>query len=189
MGYRWATTVAGQQVRTTGANRTPFLSGATGTRKKATKEDVLAVKRIMDSQDVPQEGRYCCLPAEMYNDLLEDEDLLNSQLMGTANLPSGAVNRLYGFTVYIRSFVTRYDNAGTPAPKAPNAAAAAADNAGGLFWHESHAAHSKGGVKIFENNADAVYFGDVISAQLRGGGAKAYNSQIGIVALIEAAGV
>lgn len=185
MAYRWAVSLAAQQVRTTGGLRNAFITGATGTRKKMTKDDILNVKRIMDGQDVPQEGRYCCLPAEMYNDLLEDTDVLNSQLMGTPNLPAGAVNRLYGFTIYIRSLVCRYDNAGTPVVKSPSAATATTDNAAGLFWHENHTSHSKGSVKIFEANNDPVYYGDIISAELRGGGAKNYNTQIGVVALIE----
>lgn len=185
MAFRWAPTLTAQILRTSGGNRAVFITGATGTRKKAVKADILAVKRIMDTQDIPQEDRFCCIPAEMYNDLLEDADLLNSQLMGTANLPSGAVNKLYGFTIYIRSLVGRYDNAGTPAPKSPGVATAATDNAAAIFWHMNTTSHSKGATNVFENNNDPIYFGDVISAEMRGGGAKSYTTQIGVVALVE----
>jgi hypothetical protein len=47
MAYNWSPVTGSQIVRTTGADRSPFVPGGTGLRKKITIADILAGKRIL----------------------------------------------------------------------------------------------------------------------------------------------
>ena len=181
----WSPTTAGQQVRTTGANRDAFVTGGTGLRKKITVADLLKAKRILDNQNVASEGRCLLIPAEMYNDLLEISDVLTSDKMGTANLVSGAVGRILGFQVFIRSQAGRYTNAATPAAVVPTTAGAATHNAAALLWGTQFVRRAKGDVTVFAKENDPQFYGSVFSAEIRAGGRKAYADGRGVVAIIE----
>lgn len=185
----WAPVTASRIVRTTGANRVAMAPGATGNRKKITLADILSVKRILDADDVPSEDRFMLIPAEMYNDLLEISDVLTSDKMGTANLPSGAVGRIYGFSIYMRSTALIFTNAATPAVRPLGYTPAITDNAAALFWHKNYVRRALGDVTIFSNENDATYYGSVFSAEVRAGGRRARADEKGVVVLVEAAGV
>lgn len=188
MAYHWAADAAGQIVRTTGDDRVAFIAGATGNRKKITYVDFLGAKRVLDNQDVPAEGRVCLLPAEMYNDLFELDEVINLQKQGTANLPSGVVARILGFDIMMRSNVVSYTNAGTPVKRTPDAAALTTANAAALFYHEKFVRRAKGNVKVYVNEDQAPYYGSLFSTMAKAGGRKRYTNGRGVVALVEAAG-
>jgi hypothetical protein len=186
LAYVWAAEAATQIVRTSGGSRSAFVSGATGTRKKVVLADILAAKRILDAQDVPQEGRVMVIPSEMYNDLLELEEITNAEKYGRANLPDGAVNRIYGFDIYLRSSVVSYTNAATPVKRAPGAAVDIAANAGILCYHENFVRRALGQVHVFTKEDDPNYYGSVFSAEAKAGGRRRYASGIGVVSIVEA---
>lgn len=186
---KWAPAAAARIVRTTGANRAPMSAGATGTRKLVTVADFIQAKRILDKDDVPTEGRFVILPSEMYNDLLSIGDVLTSEKMGSANLASGAVGRLLGFDIYIRSNVLTFTNSATPVVKLPSAATAATDNAAALFWQKDFVRRAIGETKVFANENDPQYYGSIFSAEVRAGGKRARLDEKGVVVLVESEGI
>lgn len=185
LAYVWAADAAAQIVRTSGGARPAFVSGATGNRKKVTLADILSAKRILDAQDVPQEGRVMVIPSEAYNDLLELDEITNAEKYGRANLPNGAVNRIYGFDIYLRSSVVSYDNATTPVKRAPDATVNVDANAGILCYHERFVRRALGQVYVFTKEDDPNYYGSVFSAEAKAGGRKRYATGIGVVTIVE----
>jgi hypothetical protein len=123
----------------------------------------------------------------MYNDLLEIDAILTSDKMGTANLSNGAVGRVLGFDIYIRSTAVVYTNAATPVPKTPGAAGAVTDNLAALFWHPMFVRKAMGDVRVYVNEGEAAYYGDILSAEARAGGRKSRTGGEGVVALVETA--
>lgn len=187
IAYIWGVSQAAQIVATTGDDRTVGIaSGATGTRKKITKADILKAKAIMDRMDVPSEGRYLLLPSDMYNDLLEDMDLLSSRYMPQGNLQTGTVDKLYGFEIYTRSQVGRY-NLNNVNPKDPDASDAANDNAYAIAWHPMFVRAALGGVKVYADEDKPEYYGSVFSTMARAGGHHTYTNQRGVVSIAESA--
>jgi hypothetical protein len=172
-------------VPTTGANRAATAPGATGTRKAMTVADVRNLRRLMDKQDVGQEGRYLLISSDFYADLLADTQMTNRDFMPMYDQATGSVGKLLGFNLYVRSSVGRYATATTTA-KDPVAANAATDNAFGLAWHEDCVAAALGEIKVFDNLEDPQYYGSIFSALSRAGGQKYYSSQEGVLAVVEA---
>lgn len=188
VAYVWAPSQAGNIVATTGTTTRPGSApGATGNRKILIKDDVLKIKAAFDGADIPMDGRFLLLNAQMYADLLSDKDLLNRDFMLTPNLETGSVGRIYGFEVYVRSLVGRYATASTT-PKDPTAANATTDNAYALAWQQNFVRAAMGAVKVYADEDKPEYYGSVFSAMVRAGGSKAYSNQRGIMALVEAAG-
>lgn len=188
----WAPNAAGLLVRTTGGLRPITVTGQTGTRKAMTAAEFKEARRLMDRADVPKDNRLALLSADHYADLIGDVELAKMLNNAPLDLPSGAVGRLYGFDVYVRSSTLIYDNAGTPQKKAVGAAVVATDNAASLFWHPSFVRRAfgnamNGGVEVFERERDPQFYGDVFSALVRAGGRARYTDGRGVVAVMEAA--
>lgn len=180
---KWAPTNATRLVRTSGATRPATAPGATGNRKKMTLEDFLKAKRILDADDVPSEGRVVVIPSELYNDLLSLNAVISADKLGSAALPSGAVGRILGFDIYIRSKVLVFD--ATPAIVLPNAAGAAVNNHAALFYHPNFVRRALGPIKLYVDEDNPQFYGDIFSAEVRAGGSKARTDQKGVVVVIE----
>jgi N4-gp56 family major capsid protein len=193
VSHNWSPTVAAQLIRTTGAARAAFKTGQTGTRKAITKADIVNARRLMDRMDVPQQGRVCLLDADMFSDILNIDDFVHAdKIGGSGNLATGAVGRIFGFDVFVRSTVVLYDNAATPAKKAVGSLNAATDNAASLFYQpmfvrRAFGTRTNGGIEVYEKNKDPQFYGDVISAMVRAGSRLAGTDERGVVALIEEA--
>lgn len=188
IAYWWGASTSSNIIRTTGDNRNAFVAGATGTRKLVTLADIIDAKRVLDNMDVPQSGRVMVMPAEMYNDLLEIDKVLNSQYNQTGRLPDGVVNRIFGFDIYVRSSVVSYTNASTPVLREPGAATLTTANAGILCFHRDFVRRALGTVKVYADEDKPEYYGSIFSTMARAGGAKAYSDETGVVSIVEAAG-
>lgn len=183
---KWAPESSNFIVRTTGAARLATSSGATGNRKKFRKEDLLIVKTKMDMDDVPDDGRIALLPSIFISDLFEDEKLL-ARYQNEADLKTGKVLELYGFTIMQRSTVGVYTEAGTPVVKDPGAATAVTDNTGALIWHPYMVERAYGGTVIFDNPGQATHYGDLLSGLVNLGGRKVREDMKGVYSVVEAA--
>ena len=185
ISYWWGPTQAANIVRTSGASRAAFVSGATGNRKKVALADILNAKRKLDNMDVPMDGRVLVVPGEMYNDLLEISNVLSAEFNQTGRLPDGVVNRIFGFDIFIRSSLVSYTNAGTPARRLPGAVALTSANASILAYHRDFVRRALGGVKVYADEDKPAYYGSIFSAMARAGAAKAYTDETGVVAIVE----
>ena len=193
--YSWAPVGATRQVRTTGSTSTYNLphSTATGSRKMITIADLTAAKNILDKDNVPAAGRVLVIPASMYNiDLLNISGINQAYGFGQPVLPNGVVARIMGFDIYVRPDVVVYDNTGTPVIKAINGdgsltSAAATDNGAALAYHPAFVAKAMGAIKMFYNENDPTYYGNVLSGLIMHGSSLMRTDQKGVVAIIQAA--
>ena len=170
------------KVGTSGAATPAHLATATGNRQAMTKADVLAVKNLFDLDDVPQEGRCILLDAVMYNQLLASlSESEAAAFNASVDAQRGIVGRLYGFDFYMRSTVFRVVAAGTSMASS----AGATDSAAGLAWQEDCVSRALGNHELFENEKDALYYGDVMSALVRAGGKYIRNDKKGVAVIYQ----
>ncbi|MEO6901552.1 MAG: phage capsid protein [Bacteroidia bacterium] len=190
--YTWAPTGAAKIIRTTGtADANALAPGATGTRNAITLADIAKMRAVLDKDNVPQSGRILLLPSDMYNgQLLAINNIQSALIYGSAILPSGTVNRLFGFDIMIRPSSLVYDNSATPVLKAINdegqvITPAATDNLAALAFHPNFLTHSVGDIKVFYDMDKPEYYGSLFSALVMHGASKMRLDQKGIVALVQ----
>lgn len=170
------------KVGTTGSAVPAHMSSSTGNRQAMTKADVMSVKNQFDLDDIPQTGRCMLLDAVMYNQLLASltESEANA-FLASVDAQRGIVGKLYGFDFYMRSTVFRVNAAGTTL----NPTAAATTSAAGLAWQEDCVSRAMGNHELFENDDDALYYGDVMSALVRAGGHYVRNDKKGVCVIFQ----
>ncbi len=165
-------------VKSSGSAVKAHIHGATGNRKAFTKDDVFAVKDVFDVQDIPQLGRCMLLDAIMYNQLLKTfSDSEAAAFRGLADLKRGIIGNYLGFDFYMRSKVAKASAAGNMKAWTSEAAA---DSAAGIAWQEGCVSRAIGQTKLFDNDNQAAYYGDVISALVRAGGQYMRNDKKGV---------
>ena len=187
--FNWSTTsTAANEVRTSGAAASDNLSsGATGSRKKLVVANIKEAAKILDEQNVPDEGRVLILPPAMYYEIFEINDLIKADIAGQLTLPEGVAGRILGFNVIKRNGTVVYDNTADPVLKAVGAASATDDNFGGLAWHPEFVSMAQGDIKIFDDIDSPTVYGSVFSALVLARGSKLRNDEAGIVNIIQAA--
>lgn len=182
--YSWIPS-SPSKVATSGSAAAAHIAGATGNRKAFTKADVLAVKSLFDQQDIPQTGRCILVDAVMYNQLLES--LTESQagaFLNSADAKRGTIGNLYGFDFYMRSQVAKTNASG--AVKAWDASGAATDSAAGIAWQDGCVSRALGSTDLFDNQGNALVYGDIISAAVRAGGHYMRNDKKGVCLIYQA---
>lgn len=174
--YNWGPAVA-NVVLTKGADKAASLSGATGNRKAFTKASLQAVKINMDGAKIPHDGRVALLTADHYNEFynsLSDAEKTNFNNVG--NLAEGIIGRYLGFDIMMRSTVLRYRGADDAVVKVDEYASGFGasdktdDRAGSLVYHDKSVERALGGVEMFDQPRNPLYYGDVFSFLLRMGG-------------------
>jgi hypothetical protein len=181
--YKWIP-ASGTTLATSGDAVAPHIPTATGSRNALVREDVRKLRTQFDKWDAPQEGRILLLDAEMYGQLLSDlTDTEAAAFLSSANAQTGVLGMLYGFNIYLRSQVAKSTAAGTS--KLWTATAAATDSAAALAWSASMVSRATGDVVIYDNQGDAIMFGDVLSGEVRAGGSYMRNDKKGVVLLYQ----
>lgn len=170
-------------VQTTGDSVAHHLDSQTGNRKKVTVADIVAVKKQMDKDNIPQEGRCFMLDYEMYAELLDALSAAQSNaFLASADTQRGIVGRLFGFDFYMRSQVLRCTSAGSALQTTPTAT----DQAAGIAWSDKAVSVAQGQTEIFESENDPTYYGDIVSALVRAGGSYMRYDKKGVVLLVQA---
>lgn len=187
MAHAWASNAGVVIVRTTGEDRPAGSPGATGNRKRLTLTDLLNVQKEMNKQEIPMENRFALITADQLEDLLNINEVKNSDFNKVKPLVGGSVGTFLGFTFFVRSRANVYTNDATPALKAVGAAGAATDNQGAIFWQKNFVRRAEGGVKTFAKIDDPELYGDAVSALVRTGGIGANKDGKGVIALVETA--
>lgn len=192
LAHAWGSSANVSQVRTTGTEvRASILPSATGDRKRIIKADILNVGTILNRQNLPNRGqKIAVITPDMLEDLFLIDEFANSDYNSRKPYSEGGKTSFYfmGFHWYVRSKVTVFDNTGTPVIKDIDAAGAATDNAGALFYHSEMVRRAKGAVKAFLSLDDPTYYGDLLSALVRVGGIASRTDGKGVVNLVETAG-
>lgn len=183
---RWAKG-HGAVIKTTGeAVRAHTSEQATGNRKKITRDDILKLMTLFNKWELPAEGRYLLLDAEMYAHLLGS--LAESDkyaFFATANAQTGVVGKLYGFEIMTRSSVLRIKDDGETLLY-DGEAAEATECACAIAWHEKCVSRALGEVKMFSSMNNPSYYGDIYSFLVRTGGSHRRADKRGVALLAEA---
>jgi hypothetical protein len=191
--YAWAPAGAGTYVKTTGsAVSTALAPTATSTRLAITLANIASAKALLDSQNIPANGRILLMPSDIYNgQLLAISDAIQMQSYGNSALPSGVISKMFGFDIMLRPSVVVYDNSGTPALKAVDAdgtptTEATTDNMACLAFHPNYVAKALGTTDVFYDEDKPEYYGSIFSALVMHGASKMRTDQKGIVAIVQA---
>lgn len=194
MMFRWAPTVAGAQVRTTGAAKTAAAPSATGTRNKITLADILSARTILNKDNIPMQGRVMMVPADMEGDMMAINEFISVDYKSEQPIQNGLIGTILGMPVYVHSSGITYDNAATPAPNNPKPddtntpyAGAVADNQSAFIWHPDYvvraiSSETAGGSLV---SMIDVHGGQEVSTTMVVGGSQYRNDGKGIVAIIE----
>lgn len=138
---------------------------ASVTAEKFSKATLQAIRKQFDKANVPLVDRCVVLTPDAYVDLLADlTDAEALAFTATADAATGKVGMLYGFTVYERSVVDT----------------TASSKVSAVAWQKSCASRALGPIDIFEDEASATMYGDVISAELRAGGGVIRSDKAGV---------
>jgi hypothetical protein len=178
----------GTIIRTTGTSTTTHLPDTTGNRKKFTVNDLKYAQLQMNKQNVPMEGRYALISADMFQQLTDDMSATQYRDFSAAyDVKDGILGRLFGFNIMMRGSVVSYDNTSVPVIKAYGATEDIDDNDGVLCWQVNAVERAIGQVSFFERVGDPTYYGDIYSVGVRMGGRKRRGDAKGVVAIVQAA--
>lgn len=171
-------------ILTTGDVVGAHTNAATGNRRAFTKKEVNNAMKRFNRDNVPQEGRYLLLDADMYSQLLDSMTEKEADAFhNLADIKNGVIGKLYSFNIMMRSKALLYT--GATAAKEWEAEGAETDCAGALAWHENSVCRALGEIKAFENEGDATYYGDVYSFLLRAGGRPMREDMKGFLAIVQ----
>lgn len=187
----WSPTKATSKLKTSGSAVASHLNGSTGFRKAISVADVFRIMTLFNDKNVPQEGRYALLDAHMYSQLLNsmtDKDAL--AFHAAADVKNGVVGKLATFNFMLRSKSLIYKADGTPLEWLVDndddpQTFSATDNAGALFWHDKYVCRSLGEIKMFGDESNPLYYGDIYSFLMRAGGTIMRSDGRGVIALIQ----
>lgn len=179
------TTVAAPVIRTTGAATASHLESTTGTRKAFIKENLQKMKLRFDKQGIPKNDRFALVPSDMMDQLLSDADLKvrDGQFGGELDMKNGVIQKMYGFTLIDRASTVAYTTAGVV--KAPGAVAVATDCDAVVCWQKNCVERAMGEVKMFQDQGNPLYYGDIYSALVRFGGRKTRINAEGIGVIVQ----
>lgn len=175
-------------LRTTGDAGADLSVGATGTRLKITKEDVSRMAQKLDMDNVPMNDRYLVLPVSMYYELFGIDALLRKDYGQSANIINGVCNELFGFKVFKRNTVVKYDDSAEAVKKAVGSANAGTDCLGAFAFQKSMVASALGSIKVFADEDKPEYYGSVFSAMIMQGATQLRDNAVGVVGLAQAVG-
>jgi hypothetical protein len=167
--YNWTPSDTSRVIQTTGAT-TALLpnSTATGTRKCLTKADIALLATRMDQDNVPANGRFLMLDSIMFGDLFSISEIMSNQFMnGSASQPDGTIATLFGFKIFKRSNVVKFN--GSKARVAIGTADATTDCAGSIAWSQYSVAKAIGQTKVFSSENAPEYYGSIFSAMVVAG--------------------
>ena len=185
-----------------------YLIHGTGLRTGVSVDDFSKAKTIFDKWGIPKVGRCVILNTEMYEQLCSDvRNSTNDNLSAVYDHVNGRLVKLEGFKIYERATALLASNSTLTAVKnmkyfefstdlnytpekyeeiiAGTTEAATTACAIGLFWHPNSVRRAVGETKMFENNGDPTYYGDIYSFLQRGGGRIARNDGKGVLGIIQ----
>ncbi len=178
--------VTGTTIRTTGVATATHLADTVGNRKKFTVNDLKYAQLQMNKQNIPMEGRYALISADMFQQLTDDMSATQYRDFSAAyDVKDGILGRLFGFNIMMRGSVVTYNNDPSPVVHAYDDVTEATDNDGVLCWQMSAVERALGQVTFFERMGDPTYYGDIYSVGVRMGGRKRRSDAKGIVAIVQ----
>lgn len=185
--FKWFPS-GGTIIRTTGSAYEDIvaahLASATGLRRALKLADIKKAQKQFNAWNIPAEGRYMMIDAEMYDQLTNDMTANQQRDFLAAYDPAtGVVGKLFSFNIMQRSVVLRLL---ADAAVDPTAAGAATHCGAAIAWHKDSVERALGEVKFFENTDDALNYGDIYSALVRFGGRSRRSDKKGVLLIGQA---
>lgn len=198
-------------IKCTKTKSADYTIHGTGLRTGVSVEDFVTAKGIFNKWGIPKEGRCVLLNSEMYAQICDDVRNNNNDNLLTAvyDPVNGNLTKLEGFAIIERqtallasnstltavtgqkyfTYTNDTDLTYTPeqyeAIELGDTAAANTACAIGLFWQKGMVRRALGETKMFENQGDPTYYGDVFSFLNRMGGRKSRGDAKGVLGLMQ----
>lgn len=173
--FRWAPGAA-NVIPTVGAARVASEAGATGNRKKLTKDCFGPIKVQMDRANIPG-SRCAVLTADHYQDLLDSfSDVERTNFHQLADMTNGIIGKYLNIDILMRSTALRYRKVGgvwtAVDEQDPDFAESdqTADSAASIFYNDLSVTRALGTTQMFDGANRPEYYGDIFSFILRMGG-------------------
>lgn len=184
---QWAKSHGGI-LRTTGKlAQAHTFAGATGKRKTVTAGDILQIATLFDNQMVPTEGRYLLLDATMYNDLLGNlAEGDKTAFFHATDAEKGILGELYGIKIMKRGRAIRLKSDAETIIFGDDTHEAT-ELAAGIAWQESCVSHASSKISMYYDSSAPEYYGDIMSFDMRAGGAGRRFDKKGVALLVETA--
>lgn len=196
-------------IKASKAKSAAYLIHGTGVRTGVCVNDFELAKLIFNKWGIPKEGRFVILNTEMYGQICSDvRNSTSENLSAVYDAVSGKLVKLEGFEIVERATVLLASNSTLSA--VPNTkyfkfsssdltytpedyedietgdAPAATTSCGiGLFWHKNFVCRAVGATRMFENQGDPTYYGDIYSFLNRSGGRKNRGDGKGVLGIIQ----
>jgi len=153
------------------------------TVKRITFNDLLNLQTQMNLQNVPVEGRRLLVDAYGLQDIQVMSELQGSAALTEKAFVNGAIMRVAGFDVFMRSATTSFTAAG--AKKAIGAADANTDLGSAIAFHPDFVRYAVGtkdnvGIKVFLGQEDPAVYGITMSAYVRVGASTSYDEDVAV---------
>lgn len=186
-----------------------YLVHGTGARTGLCVDDFSKAKTVFDRWRVPHDGRCVILSTDMYKQICDDvRNSTNENLSAIYDHANGRLLKLEGFTIYERATVLLASNstlspvagtqyfqfASTDLNYTPEeyedilGGDKTVDNTAceiGLFWHPNFVRRALGATKMFNNDGDPTYYGDIYSFLQKGGGRMSRGDGRGVLGVIQ----
>lgn len=168
-----------------GAATVPAVTGQTGTRLGFHHTDLQKLMIKMNVDNIPKDGeRYVLIDDNMfdyfYTSLSDTSAKDFSRFNDAAN---GVIGRLHGFNIMTRSSVLQASAGGAIA--ALGAALGATDKLASFAWHKNSIAFAMGDKQLFQDTNNPLYYGDIYSVLLMGGGRVRRGDGKGVYAILQ----
>lgn len=118
--------------------------------KSLTPADLVTLKKKLDGQKVPKQGRVLVLCTEHVADLLSTSEAFEKQYK---DIQAGTVLNLYGFKIYEHVNCPKYYLDGTAWKKRAYGTTVAGDREASFVFHKARTFKARGTVKAFRKNA------------------------------------
>lgn len=186
-----------------------YLVFGTGLRTGLCVDDFSKAKTIFDRWRIPHDNRCVILSTDMYKQICDNvRTSTNENLSAVYDHVNGRLLKLEGFTIETRATVLLASNstltqvAGTQYHKftssdlnytpedyedivAGDKAAATTACEIGLFWHPDFVRRALGTTKMFNNDGDPTYYGDIYSFLQKAGGRMSRGDGRGVLGVIQ----
>lgn len=170
MLIKWGTN--GSVVKTTGgasAGTVAPTTGQTGNRLGFHHKDLQKLMIKMNVDGVPKTDRFVMIDDQMYEFFYDSLSETNAKDFSRyADAENGVIGKLHGFNILTRSSVLASTNA--DAIKSLGSSIGATDNLASLAWQKNSVAFAIGDKKLFQDQNNPLYYGDIHSVLVMSGG-------------------
>jgi hypothetical protein len=160
---------------------------ATGNRAAASRDDLQKMRTLLVKQKRWSEGNmYALIPSSMLAQMFPANDVVTAtyaQTLTEQERRQGVVYKALGWHIMERGTALRYGEVGVL--KAQGALGEETDNEGAMFWEKNSLERALGEIKMYQDEGNPLYFGDIYSFLVRFGGRRRRADNKGVAVLVQ----